>query len=98
MAEHRRIAAVIDHPGYLVLRLRSFPAWTVRVNGQPVAGLPKRDDGLIAVPVPQGRVDLTVDWTTTPDVPAGRWISALAVLLLAVLFLLERKINRSRLS
>jgi hypothetical protein len=52
----------------------------------------------MAIPVPQGNVNLTVDWTITPDVIAGRWISALAVLLLTALFLLERRINRPRLS
>ena len=38
--------------------------------GKLVASFPQRDDGLMAVPVPQGPVDLTVDWTTTPDVIA----------------------------
>jgi hypothetical protein len=52
----------------------------------------------MAVPVPHGSVDLTADWTTTPDVIAGRWISALALLLLAVLWYLERKLSRPRLS
>ena len=33
--------------------------------------LPERDDGLMAVPVPQGPVELTVDWTTTRDVLIG---------------------------
>ena len=63
--EHRKIRTTIPRPGYLVLRLLSYPAWRVRVNGQLLAALPMRDDGLIAVPVPQGTVDLTVDWTTT---------------------------------
>ncbi len=93
-----RIAAVTPHAGFLILRLRSYPAWQVKVNGQPVYNLPRRDDGLIAVPIPQGPVDLTVDWTTTPDVIAGRWISALALLMLAVLWFLERKLSRPRLS
>jgi hypothetical protein len=65
------------------------------VNGQSVGDLPRRADGLIAVPVPQGLMDLTVDWTTTPDVLVGRWLSALAVLLLTGLWFLERKLSRS---
>ncbi len=89
---------IAPHAGFLILRLRSYPAWQVMVNGQSVSGMPRRDDGLMAVPVPQGNVDLTVDWTTTPDVIAGRWISALAVLLLTALCLLERKFSRPRLS
>ena len=66
--EHLRVAATLAHAGYLVLRLRSYPAWRVRVNGGPSAALPLREDGLLAVPVPQGPVNMSVDWTTTPDI------------------------------
>jgi len=97
-AEHLRIAASAPHTGFLILRLRSYPAWRVAVNGQPVSELPRRDDGLIAVPVPQGPIDLTVDWTTTLDVLAGRWLSGLAALLLGALWLVERKLRRPHLS
>lgn len=89
--EHKRLTAVTSRSGYLILRLRGYPAWSVMVNGRRVETLPWRSDGLMAVPVPQGPVDLAVDWTTTPDVIAGRWLSALAVLLLTGLWLLERK-------
>ena len=54
-----------------------------------VTGMPVRQDGLMAVPVPAGRVDLHVDWTTTPDVVLGRVISGLALLLVTVLGLRE---------
>jgi hypothetical protein len=64
------------------------------VNGRSVGRLLPREDGLMAVPVPRGMVDLAVDWTTTPDVIAGRWLSALAALLLAALWLFERKQQR----
>jgi hypothetical protein len=96
--EHRRLQALIPRAGFLILRLRAYPAWRITVNGQPLASLPRRDDGLIVVPVPQGPINLAVDWTTTPDVIAGRWLSALAALLLAGLWLLERKLSRPRLS
>ena len=96
--EHRRIHAAIPEHGYLVLRLVSFPAWNIRVNGLLVSALPKRNDGLIAVPVPQGAVDLTMDWTTTPDVIASRWVSALSVMLLIALFLLELRAKGPRLT
>ena len=97
-AEHLRIRASIPHPGYLVLRLRTYPAWRVQVNGKIVGALPERDDGLFAVPVPRGPVNLTVDWSTTPDVIAARCLSLLAVLLLTGLWVLERKLTRPRLS
>ena len=100
--ENRRLHADIRQPGYLVLRLASYPAWQVKVNGQTFGGeqltaLPKRDDGLIAVPVSRGPVDLSVDWTTTRDVIAGRWTSGISVLLLTAVFFLERRRNRIRL-
>jgi hypothetical protein len=96
--EELRVSAAPSHAGYLILRLRSYPAWRVLVNGQPVTTPPKRSDGLVAIPVPQGPVDLTVDWSTTPDVVAGRWVSTLALLLLTALCFLERKLARPRLS
>jgi hypothetical protein len=96
--EHRSVRATIPHSGYLVLRLLSYPAWRVRVNGQLVATLPKRDDGLIAVPVPQGPVNLTVDWVTTPDVVAGRWVSGASVFVVTLFCLLERRRKELRLT
>jgi len=52
----------------------------------------------MAVPVPQGSVEVTVAWTTTDDVIVGRWLSALALLLLTALWIAERKLSQSRLS
>ncbi len=95
--EHLRIVAAAAHDSFLILRLCSYPAWSVKVNGQPVADLPQRDDGLMAVPVARGPVDLTVDWTTTPDVILSRWLSSLSVLLLTGLCLLERRLSLARL-
>jgi len=85
------IAISPSRPGFLIVRLRSYPAWRISVNGRAQTNLPQRDDGLIVVPVPQGPVNLTVDWTTTPDVFAGRGVSVVAVVLLAVLWFQERK-------
>ncbi len=87
--EHVRLTAQAPHAGYLVLRLRTYPAWRIRLNGAPVSTLPPRQDGMMAVPVPKGAVDLAVDWTTTRDVLMGRALSAVAVLLVTGLWLLE---------
>jgi hypothetical protein len=93
--EHLRITATAAHGGYMVLRLRSYPAWRVTVNGQAVdslpARLPLRADGLLAVPVPAGPVNLSVDWTATSDVIFARWVSGLSLLALTGLCLLERR-------
>ncbi len=95
--EHRRLVATIPHSGYLVLRLLRYPAWTLRLNGQPLTSVPPRDDGLIAVPVPSGPIHLTIDWTTTPGVLAGRWLCSISVLLLTGLWLCELRRARTRL-
>jgi hypothetical protein len=94
--ERKWLRAISPRAGFLILRLRRYPAWRIAVNGRPVSDLPQRDDGLIAVPVPQGPIDLAVDWTTMPDVLAGRWLSSLGALLLTGLWLLERKLHRAR--
>jgi hypothetical protein len=103
--EHRSIIATMPHAGYLVLHLMRYPAWRVRVNGQllwddrtDTQTLPDRDDGLIAVPVPSGPLILTIDWTTTPDDLAGRWLSVLSILLLFALSICERRLAHSRLT
>jgi hypothetical protein len=95
--EHYGVKAVLLHPGYLILRLRRYPAWRVRVNGRTVERMPEREDGLMAVPAPAGTVNVDVDWTTTPDVTAGRWLSVMGVLALTGFWLLERKDARRRL-
>jgi len=89
--ESMHINGVMPHEGYLILRLRSYPAWRIVLNGRTLGQFVRRDDDLIAVPVPQGSINLTVDWTTTPDILAGRWITELALLLLTALWLLERR-------
>ena len=70
----------------------------MRVNGNLVADMPQRDDGLTAVPVPRGKVDLAADWITTPDVIAGRLISVAAAALVTVLWWIDRRRNQARLS
>jgi hypothetical protein len=82
---------IAEHAGYVILRLRYYPAWAVKVNGVPVRGIAERERGLMAVPVPKGNVLVSVEWTTTGDVVAARCVSGLALLLVIGLFLLERK-------
>jgi hypothetical protein len=97
-AQHRRLQAEIPHAGYLVLRMRTYPAWRLRVNGQTITAMQARPDGLMAVPVPRGRVELAADWTTTRDVLIGRLISAAALALIAWLGWRERRRVGPRLS
>lgn len=89
--EHREIRGEAPHAGYLLLRLLRYPAWRVDVNGRGVTDLSRRGDGLVVVPVPQGPVDITIDWAITPDVVAGRWVSGVSVLLLVLLWFRQRR-------
>jgi uncharacterized membrane protein len=82
---------IAEHAGYLILRLRYYPAWSVTVNGIPVAAMAERERGLMAVPVPKGNVLVSVDWTTTGDVVAARLVSSVALLLVTGLYFFERK-------
>jgi hypothetical protein len=88
--EHVHIGAVTPHAGVMILRLRTYPAWRITVNGQPARSL-DRDDGLTVVPVPQGRVEVNADWIETPDVKAGRWLTVLSLVLVTGLGLSERR-------
>lgn len=96
--EHVRLKADIPHSGYLVLRLRTYPAWRILMNGAPVGSLPLRQDGLIAISVPKGRVDLAVDWKATRDVLIGRTISVVSLVFVTGLWLLKFRPIRARLS
>jgi hypothetical protein len=94
--DHLRVSASGMRAGYAVLRLQSYPAWRVRVNGVKVRDWKWREDGLIAVPVPAGAADVSVDWVTTWDVVVGRVVSLFSVVVLVWLGWWERaRPNRS---
>jgi hypothetical protein len=95
-AEYLRLTAIAPHSGYLILKLRTYPAWHVTVNGRLVDSFPRRDDGLMAFAVPEGPVQVTVNWSTTRDVIAGRLLSALALALIIGVCWAERRLNHRR--
>jgi hypothetical protein len=94
-AEHRSI--VIDTPasGFALIRLMSYPAWEIRRNGRIVDQLPRREDGLLTVPVAQGRSEINIRWRTTPDAWLGRSLSLLGILLWLAAWRLERRTSCS---
>lgn len=97
-SEHWRIRGVAPQAGFLILRLRRYPAWDVKVNGRPAASAPARPDGLIVIPISPGAFRVSADWTTTPDAWAGRGISLAALLLLTGLGVAGRKRSGAQLS
>ena len=86
-----RISATATQAGYVILRLRSYPAWRLTLNGQPPTLMPQRADGLIAIPVPKGPLNLKAFWINTPDVIVGRWTSAFALISVIILWIFERR-------
>jgi hypothetical protein len=89
--EHWTVNLVTPETGYAVLRLMDYPSWRVTVDGQPVNSRPLREDGLMAIPVNAGDHVMEVQWAPTRDIVAGRIISAIALIALAVVVERERK-------
>ncbi len=97
-AEHLLVHFDAPQPGFLVVRLRSYPAWRITLNGTTLDHLPERNDGLIAVPVTAGHGDLRIDWQVTGSGIAARWLSGLSLVCLIALFFVERKLLPAHLS
>ena len=97
-AEHLRVEADLADAGFLILRLRRYPAWQVRVNGEITSALGARADGLIAVPVRPGVNRISADWVATRDVVQSRWLSGLALFGLLAIYCGERRLTPPRLS
>jgi len=92
--EHWLFNVVTPETGYAVLRLMDYPAWRVTVDGKPAQDRPGRGDGLMAVPVTAGSHAIEVQWSASSDVIAGREISAIALLALVLVAVLERRERR----
>jgi hypothetical protein len=92
--EHWLFNVVTPETGYAVLRLMDYPAWRVTVDGKPAQDRPGRGDGLMAVPVTAGSHAIEVHWSASSDVIAGREISAIALLALVLVAVLERRERR----
>lgn len=87
-SEHKRLQINSDDDGFLIVRLRRYPAWAITVNDNPIASQGNREDGLIVIPVNAGRSNIEIRWATTPDVLWGRRISLASLAMLILLILL----------
>jgi hypothetical protein len=89
--ESRAVALDTPRAVTLALKLVSYPAWQVEVNGRPVAIelRPKTTQMLLALPADSSRV--TAHFTRTPDRTIGGAISAVTALLLSGLVLTLRR-------
>jgi hypothetical protein len=92
--EHWQVQVVTPESGYAVLRLMDYPSWRVSVDGRSAPERPHREDGLMAVPLPAGSHQIAVQWFATWDVITGRAFSAVSLLALAGVAMLERRERR----
>jgi hypothetical protein len=95
-AEHWILSLSTPESGYAVLRLMDYPSWQVSVDGRQVTSRLHRKDGLMTVPVTTGSHTISVQWSATRDVVAGRILSAFALLGLVGTVLLERRVGRTK--
>jgi len=91
LSERRSIALDTPAPGYAVFRLMDYPAWTVRRNDAIITQRPRRDDGLLTIPVPPGRSEIDIQWHTTPDIWIGRALSLLGLCVFGLVWYCERR-------
>ena len=88
--EQRAVLLNTPAAGYAVFRLMDYPAWTIRRDGATITQRPRRDDGLLTIPVPQGRSGIDIRWRTTPDFWVGRAVSLLGLCILGLVCYSER--------
>lgn len=73
-------------PATVLFYTYDFPGWRATIDGQPVAHRTEPPYGLIAVDVPAGQHEVAIRHGTTAVGSAGALISALSLVIVAVLF------------
>jgi hypothetical protein len=89
----RHLELKLGAPAVLILNLRDYPAWRVFRNGELVTLHLQRDDGLLAIALPQGASSIDVRWHRTWDQWVGDVVSVLALLVMAMMLARSRTIR-----
>jgi hypothetical protein len=89
-AESRIFTAEMSAPDRLVLRLLSYPAWRVEVNGRVVETAARLETGQMLVPVGAGNNRVQMSFMRTWDRTAGGWISLITAIFVIVWIMLNR--------
>jgi hypothetical protein len=76
-------------PQNLILNLRDYPAWHIRLNKKLMATREQRDDGLIAIPVPEGSSTISITYAQLSDQTIGTLISAISIAILILILRLK---------
>lgn len=77
--------------GKLVVRLFSYPAWEVVVNGQPVRTRKTEITGLMVIPVAAGDNDVRIYFRRTMDRLIGDYVSLISILVLIVVWVMTKR-------
>jgi hypothetical protein len=64
--------------GFVVVNLQAYPNWRVTRNGEAMAALPVRPDGLLVVPIDAGESRIAIRWRHGWDEWVGGVMSVLA--------------------
>ncbi|MBS1820426.1 MAG: hypothetical protein JST61_00380 [Acidobacteria bacterium] len=75
----RQLDLISAAPQTLILNLRDYPAWRITLNGSPAGTRLRRDDGLIAIPLPSGASHVDIAYIAPADQNFGYLISALSL-------------------
>jgi hypothetical protein len=97
-SENKEVQVGLNAPAFAVLRVMDYPAWQIKVNGEPIPARPHRDDGLLTVPLSAGQSNLSVRYAATPDVQLGRAISLLALCIAVAIFAQTKRRRNLQLS
>jgi hypothetical protein len=87
---------VTSAPVSVRLPLFAFPAWSVAVDGKPVALAADGDTGLVLVTLAPGEHRITTTWSAMPAERIGWWISGSALFMLAGAVAASRRRSGSR--
>lgn len=93
--QHREVGVRVYEPTRIRLKTYNFPGWTARIDGKPVPMLSDMD-GVQIVDVSAGAHTIEASFVNTPPRTAGALLSALALLAVIGLAILDRVRNTRR--
>lgn len=86
-----QLSIAANHPEFLILNLRDYPAWRIDRNGNADPEREPRADGLIALPVPTGISTFAIHYGHSADETMGAVLTALSALVLGLLWMQSKR-------
>lgn len=94
-SEEHSFIVETPQPARLAIKLLSYPAWRLEVNGAPIAIESLPGKGLAVARLPGGRSRVRIFFARTPDRVAGAVVSAAAAVVLLGLLARRRRIREA---